>query len=361
MSKNPLYEIKHKQPGYDNQQRRLLTKLLPELLELESLLERGRQYVHSEILGAITVDEIKLPIHAVTLGSSDPKAPVLLLTGGVHGLERVGSHVVLAFLQTLIERLRWDQTLSAKLEKLRIVFIPLVNPGGMMKGTRSNPQGVDLMRNAPIEALDSTPFLAGGQRISSSLPWYRGDKNKMEDENNFLIHYIRKKIFSSPFALVLDCHSGFGFHDRIWFPYAYRKQPIRNVEDIFSLKLLLDQTFPHHHYHFEPQSKHYLTHGDIWDYAFKLSKSESSGKFIPLTLEMGSWRWVRKNPMQIFSMLGLFNPVIPHRVSRTKRQHLTFLDFLTRAAYSYKNWLPNEENRDSIAQAAKTHWYSRGF
>ena len=87
----------------------------------------------------------------------------------------------------------------------------------------------DLLFNLQLE---TPPFLVGGQRFSPKLAWFRGDPEKLEEENQVLLKFLEKKVFCSDFSLVLDCHSGFGFHDRIWFPYAYRKQPISNLKDI---------------------------------------------------------------------------------------------------------------------------------
>ena len=61
---------------------------------------------------------------------------------------------------------------------------------------------------------------------------------------------------------------------------------------------------------------------------------------MPLTLEMGSWTWVRKNPLQGLTSLGRFNPIKPHRLRRTLRRHLPLLEFLFHAAASYRAWLP---------------------
>ena len=83
----------------------------------------------------------------------------------------------------------------------------------------------------------------------------------------------------------MDCHSGFGFRDRIWFPYAHRRAPI------------------------EPQSQQYFAHGDLWDHLYMQSCAQAQGIFLPLTLEMGSWLWVKKNPRQLFSRHGIFNPL----------------------------------------------------
>lgn len=39
-------------------------------------------------------------------------------------------------------RSRWDSVLQRQLETLRLVFMPLVNPGGPLRGSRANPNGV---------------------------------------------------------------------------------------------------------------------------------------------------------------------------------------------------------------------------
>lgn len=70
---------------------------------------------------------------------------------------------------------------------------------------------------------------------------------------------------------------------------------------------------------------------DVTEYARRI--------FIPLTLEMGSWTWLRKNPRQIFSSFGAFNPMMPHRYERILRRHLILLDFLVRATRNHKLWI----------------------
>jgi hypothetical protein len=79
--------------------------------------------------------------------------------------------------------------------------------------------------------------------------------------------------------------------------------------------------------------------------------------FLPMTLEMGSWRWVKKNPRQFFNLLGLFNPMIPHRIQRVLRRHITLMEFLIRATVSYENWLPCDNDRSYITKQAKELWY----
>jgi hypothetical protein len=276
----------------------------------------------------------------------------------VHGLERIGTQVLLHFLEGLVERLRWDDLLHRQLESVRLVFMPLVNPGGMSGITRSNPRGVDLMRNAPVEARGRVPFMAGGQRFSARLPWYRGPANgEMEAESQALCKLVEDELLCREFSVALDCHSGYGFRDRIWFPYAHTSEPIRHLPEIHALKALFDRTHPQHDYLFEPQSRQYLAHGDLWDFLYQRSLAMARGVFLPLTLEMGSWHWVKKSPRQIFSRLGMFNPLPPRRLQRVLQRHLAWLDFLSCIGGTWADWLPSGDERSRHEQSALTRWY----
>ncbi|MGB1558509.1 MAG: hypothetical protein ACPHCJ_12055, partial [Oceanococcaceae bacterium] len=86
------------------------------------------------------------------------------------------------------------------------------------------------------------------------------------------------------------------------------------------------------------------------------SLAEPQRLFLPLTLEMGSWLWVRKNPLQIFNHAGLFNPLVPHRRKRILRQHLVFMNFLLSAAANGSRWLPNIETRGDVMAQAQRYW-----
>ena len=102
---------------------------------------------------------------------------------------------------------------------------------------------------------------------------------------------------------------------------------------------LLDRTLPNHVYRVEQTAQAYTIRGDLWDYLYDRRREAGAGCMLPLTLEMGSWAWVRKNPLQALSTLGRFNPVRPHRHRRTLRRHLPLLDFLCHAVASYDAWL----------------------
>ena len=337
-----------------------IEKLLPELYQIEYLIDQSPNYLSSEILCEIPVGSRAVPVHALTLGSSATESPCIVFTAGIHGLERIGTQVVVAFLETLLGRLRWDVVFINLLKQIRIVFIPLLNPAGMAANTRANGHGVDLMRNAPVESPEQVVWLAGGHRISPRLPWYRGDANKgMELESKTLCDYIINKVLPAPFSMVLDCHSGFGHHDRLWFPYAKsRLEPIKHIGEIYHLRELFFQTYPYQNYLFEPQSQHYITHGDLWDYIYDIAVRQDR-TFLPLTLEMGSWRWIRKNPLQMFNLLGMFHPIKPHRINRVLRRHLVLMEFLMHATLSHENWLSDCQSLN-MAQRATERWYYNG-
>jgi hypothetical protein len=335
---------------------------LPQLVELQELVDLGGAHVRQRVVCEVQSGELSFPVHAITLGNPSLDVPAIGFFGGVHGLERIGAEVVLAFLRSLVMRLPWDGVLHRQLESLRLVFMPLVNPAGMARGTRANARGVDLMRNAPVEATARVPFLIGGQRIGAGLPWYRGAAGApMEIESQALCRVVDEELLSRSFSLAVDCHSGFGLRDRIWFPHAHTFEPIAHLAELLALKSILDQTLTHHRYVLEPQSRQYLAHGDLWDYLYLRACEQPERTFLPLTLEMGSWLWVKKNPRQLFSRHGIFNPLIEHRQQRVLRRHVGWLDFMTRAACSYRRWVPLDEGlRGELRTQALAHWYGGG-
>jgi predicted deacylase len=266
------------------------------------------------------------PIHAFRFGVSDRAAPALLVTGGVHGIERIGTDVAIAYLSALIARLTWDSVFAQTLARCRVLVIPLVNPVGMARGTRANGRGVDLMRNAPPASTGGTPLL-GGQRISSRLPWFMGH-GEMELEAKTLTEFVEHELFATPFSIALDLHSGFGFDDRLWYPYARTRESPPDLPAIDALARLLDDTLPNHVYKVEQTAQAYTIRGDLWDYLYDRRRAAGSGTLLPITLEMGSWAWG----------LGRFNPRKQmHR--RILRRHVPLLDFLLHAVASHGSWL----------------------
>jgi Zinc carboxypeptidase len=309
-------------------------------------------------VGEVELDGRRVELLSFSLGPSDPALPGFGVFGGVHGLERIGVEVALAFLRTLLARWAWDDSLHDLLRRVRVVVMPLVNPGGLLRGTRANPAGVDLMRNAPVECRHGALWGIGGQRVSPGLPWYRGPADApMQAEARALCRVVEQELMGRPLAISVDCHSGFGLEDRLWFPHAHTPTPIEHLPELHALARLLDGALPHHRYRFEPQSLQYLAHGDLWDHLYLQALRQPGSTLLPLTLEMGSWLWVKKNPRQAFSRHGIFNPLIAHRQQRVLRRHLALLDHLMRAAASQHRWQPAPLQREAARQAALQHWY----
>jgi hypothetical protein len=346
----------------ETHQQDLIDRKLPEMVALERLIESLGDRARVNVEAVVSHEGVDFPIYSLVIGSEDATAPCLGVFGGVHGLERIGSQVVIAWIQTLNELMDWDDSLRARLQKSRLVFMPIVNPVGIYLTRRSNGNGVDLMRNAPVVADERPVFLLGGQTYSNLLPWYRGNTatpEGMEQESKALCDLVRREIFPSRTSLTVDVHSGFGAVDRLWFPYARTRKPPPHLIEIAALKGLFDRSYPNHFYCIEPQAMQYTTHGDLWDWLYDGKVGEKSeGVFLPWTLELGSWLWLKKNPRQFFSSLGAFNPMMPHRLQRILRRHLTLFDFLHRAVISPEGWTGiGEDGRKQLHSRAMELWY----
>ncbi len=355
---------------------------LPELGDLYEVLDLFGDRAETHVLATVRHGAIEFPIIGVVVGATRADAPTLALIGGVHGLERIGTRVVLASMHTLAQFLAWDRVLHTALADLRVVYLPLLNPVGMWLRRRSNGNGVDIMRNAPPHPDASATPLVGGHRLSDKLPWYQGRTGAtMELEARVLCEFVREWVFPARHSIVLDVHSGFGMVDRLWFPYAYTRRPFPSLAEAYALKRLLDDTLPNHVYEMEPVSRNYLVQGDIWDHlydehgggrqwdkpvaieagqAHRLPRTPRyGGPFMPLTLELGSWLWVKKNPRQLLDVLGGFNPIRPHRLRRTLRRHLPLIEFLLRAVAAGETWTgfaPPERQR--LESDAFRLWFS---
>lgn len=331
----------------------------PELEQLEQIIELFGNRARTEVIEQVQYQALEFSIHCITLGSNRPDVPVLAFFGGVHGLEKIGSEVILSYMQTLSQLLDWDEEFQARLEKSRLVFVPIVNPVGVYLGTRSNGNGVDLMRNSPVESVGATRIYSG-HRLTPRLPWYRGSETAMEIEALALCRVVDQQLFKSPLSIALDLHSGFGIRDRLWFPYASRQSPFARIAEMLALKELFDRCYRHHIYKIEPTSIEYVINGDLWDYLFDnfMQRFPTGRLFLPLTLEMGSWLWLRKSPLHLFSRHGLFHPLLPHRQQRIFRRHFMLFDFLHRCLLYPEQWArltPQQKTRNE--QQAMGLWY----
>ncbi len=316
----------------------------PEYRQILELVEFEHPLVRKEILSEIKYKGKVYPIYAFHIGSEDPTTPVVYVNGGVHGLEKIGTHVIITYLQSLFKQLTWNKTLEKHFKKIRLITIPVINPVGMANNMRSNGNGVDLMRNAPIQSQEAFNFpLISGHSISPRLPWYRGDYNgKLEQESQILMDFVRKYCFEASVSIAIDLHSGFGIRDRLWYPYATSRKKYPLFKETRKLLDIFEETYPHHVYIIEQQSDSYTVHGDLWDELFHEQYKNFPDKkkiFIPLCLEMGSWTWLKKNPKQIFNIDGIYNPIVEHRRNRVMRRHLYLFEFLLTAVENKNAWI----------------------
>jgi hypothetical protein len=334
--------------------------IFAELAQLEALIAQLGDRAQTQVVSRIQYKQHAFPIYSIVLGCMRDDVPALAFIGGVHGLEKIGSEVILSYLQTVIQLLDWDEEFAARLERSRLVFVPIVNPVGVFRGTRSNGNGVDLMRNAPIEGIGNTK-LYSGHRFSPKLPWYRGDTAQMEAEAQALCQVIQQYVSNAPLSIALDLHSGFGIQDRLWFPYASSKNPFPGIAEAHALKQSFDACYPNHFYKIEPMSQEYVINGDLWDYLYDsfMQTNTRYRQFLPLTLEMGSWLWLRKSPLHLFQRHGLFHPLLPHRQQRILRRHFTLFDFLYRSLLYPKKWAQlDEAQRQQHQLQARGLWYA---
>ena len=127
----------------------MTTPDLPLLTDLLGLIDEGAPLLEARVVCTVQAGAARFPVHALTLGNPSPEVPAIGFFGGVHGLERIGAEVVIAWLRSLVKRLAWDEGLHEQLKKVRLVFMPLVNPGGLWLGTagQSERRGPDAQRS----------------------------------------------------------------------------------------------------------------------------------------------------------------------------------------------------------------------
>ena len=326
---------------------------IAELNQIEQLCQQYAGLIRRKPLCQLSYQQWQLPIDALELGTTQANQPCVIIVGGIHGVERIGSQVVLAYLHCLLARLRWDRQLQQTLAQIQVVFIPLMNPIGVWRMTRANGNGVDLMRNGQYLAQMPVAWMVGGQRWSKHLPWYQG--NGLEPEAQALINYVHQQHQRASYCISIDVHSGYGMHDQLWFPLANSYQPIRYLADIYALKQLFDSSYPHHsYYHLTPQWHHYCINGDLWDHIYLARQGEAP--LLNFTLELGSWRWIKKNPLQALRFSGYFNPVKAHRQQRILRRHTIWFDFILQASYSLDEWQLGPLQQQELFLHAQDYW-----
>ncbi|EMK00614.1 M14 family zinc carboxypeptidase [Leptospira sp. WS58.C1] len=291
-----------------------------------------------------TEEGFRFPIYSLEIGTKEglEKHPVGI-TAGVHGLETIGIQILIDFLEYIIHPRSTGFLPELKKGKLGLVVIPIVNPGGVAAKTRANPGGVDLMRNSGIDAEKPLPFF-GGQKFSNKLPYFRG--HGLEPESRTLSRTVFEKFFHVRDSIlpVLDLHSGFGTVDNVWWPYAYTHKPCPDTFLYERIASHLKGHCGHINFAYGPQSASYTTHGDLWDKFYDhyqelyAEQAGWSSKFLPLTLEVGTWSDIKEEPLKLFSKKGIFRPA-EHNKSEVLTRYRGFLrDFVRLGLTKPKDW-----------------------
>ena len=109
--------------------------------DLKTILDAGSANFDIRTVCEARLHGRTFPVLTASIGSSDPLAPAIGFFGGIHGLERIGTQLVLDYMRSLLSRLEWDELLVRQLQSIRLIFMPICNPGGKAmpneKGGRS--------------------------------------------------------------------------------------------------------------------------------------------------------------------------------------------------------------------------------
>ena len=310
-------------------------KEAPEIKRIRVLAEKFPDVIKIELLDYIEHNGYRAPIYSFYIGHlPDPNLPTVAFFSCFHGVEWIGGKVLTDYIEHLIREINWDADTKAMVGKINICGIPVVNPIGRIEMTRQNAKGIDLMRNAPVIA-EKALFLLGGQKFSKNLPWYMGER--IEKENQVVLDFLERSVFPSDFKVTLDVHSAFLRHPRVWIPYASGKQIPEKEQTIFNeIKKYLYSIYKHHPYRYEKQTKLYSTHGDFWDYNFDKHLQTGKGTYLPLTLEISSFRWAIINIFSKWTLEAIFNPLNKRKSRGEYIKHMLIFDFIIRFTKNHK-------------------------
>ena len=313
-----------------------LTKEPQELVQLKRMEKNFGDVVITEELGEVDYKGYRTPVNAFFISHKPrPELPTIAFFSSFHGVEWIGSRVLVNFIEHLVREIKWDEDIKSLTEKVNICGILIVNPVGRIEGYRSNGNGIDLMRNAPVKAEHAIPLL-GGQKLSKHLPWYMGEG--LEKENEIVVKFLNDYVFPSSFKMTIDIHSAFLRRSRIWIPYASgKKLPAKEAALFRQLRKTLNGIYKYNPYKYEKQEDLYRTHGDFWDYNFDRHNEVYSGTYLPLTLEISSWNWTIKNFLKHWSLESLFSPDTRKESNAEYIKHIMVFDFLIRFMKNYKD------------------------
>ena len=71
-----------------------LQRHLPEQLHLDNLIRLGERHLRVTEVLTVPQGDMRLPVRVIEMGSQAAGAPAIGFFGGVHGVERIGTQVV---------------------------------------------------------------------------------------------------------------------------------------------------------------------------------------------------------------------------------------------------------------------------
>ena len=297
--------------------------LLPELTELHRLAAEAGAAVSLRTACDVDCGERRFPVPVLTLGTTAADAPAVGFFGGVHGLERIGAEVVIAYLRSLVMRLPGTSCCTGSSRRCASCSCRWSIRAALWRGTRANPNGVDLMRNAPVDATraralpDRRPAHQRARCRGTAAPPAR----RWSARAQALCRVVEDRAAGrgrsasrSTATRASACATASGSRTRTPRGRSSTCRRCTRCARSSTRRLL------HHRYvrrAAEPPVPG--ARRPVGPPLPRACRAPARRVFLPLTLEMGSWLWVKKNPRQLFSRHGIFNPLIEHRQQRVLR------------------------------------------
>jgi carboxypeptidase T len=238
------------------------------------------------------------PLWRFDFGSRDPRAPVVLLTALIHGVELIGS----VALFDLMRRLSQAGPLA---DGARFVVIPIVNPDALAANMdrlrlgngasqRKNARGVDLNRNFPLVCKTRPWHPFAGSRFSF-MPHYRGPHPLSEPESR-AIHHVATELRP---AISLGFHS---FGNMLLYPWAHTRDANPRLPAYRKLAQGFTSELGGVKYRCQQAVEFYPTIGDLDDWL------DVTFGTLALTVEVGGLDRRLFHPLRFINVFCWMNP-----------------------------------------------------